>query len=113
MALTSKRYNPDGTLWSPLVNNEVQNLFGDVIHVNGQPWPFLKVEPRRYRLRFLNAAVSRTWELYFETAAGKRANMVVVGSDSGLLLEPVGTTQLDFAIAERWEVGKCITFLSV
>ena len=104
MALTSKRYNPDGSLWDPIVNKEVQNLFGDVIHVNGQPWPYLKVEPRKYRLRFLNAAVSRTWELYFETAAGKRANMVVIGSDSGLLLEPVDTTQLDLAIAERWEV---------
>ena len=49
LGLTSKRYNPDGTLWSPEANHETTNLFGDVIHVNGQPWPYLKVEPRKVR----------------------------------------------------------------
>jgi bilirubin oxidase len=104
IALTSKRYNADGSLWSPEKNGEVQNLFGDIIQANGQPWPYLRVEPRKYRLRFLNAAASRTWQLYFQTAAGARANMKVVGSDAGLLLNPVDTTQLDTSIAERWEV---------
>ena len=106
IALTAKRYNPDGTLWSPEANNEDKNLFGDVIHANGQPWPFFKVEPRKYRLRFLNAAISRSFELYFEPSAktGTRANMKVVGSDAGLLLNPVDTDQLDISMAERWEV---------
>ncbi|KAM0718783.1 hypothetical protein Q7P37_005854 [Cladosporium fusiforme] len=104
LALTAKRYNPDGTLWSPEANNEDKNLFGDVIHVNGQPWPFHKVEPRKYRLRFLNAAISRSFELYFEGKSGTRANMKVVGSDAGLLTKPVDTTQLDISMAERWEV---------
>jgi bilirubin oxidase len=104
ISLTSKRYNADGSLWSPEKNGEVQNLFGDIIQANGQPWPYLRVEPRKYRLRFLNAAASRTWELYFQTAAGARATMKVVGSDAGLLLNPVDTTQLDTSIAERWEV---------
>jgi bilirubin oxidase len=106
MALTSKRYNKDGTLWSPEKNGEDKNLFGDVVHVNGQPWPYLKVEPRKYRLRFLNAAISRSWELYFEPSAkvGTKLNMKVVGSDAGLLTKPVDTTQLDISMAERWEV---------
>lgn len=106
IALSSKRYNPDGTLWSPEANNEDKNLFGDVVHANGQPWPYFKVEPRKYRLRFLNAAISRSFELYFEPSAktGTRANMKVVGSDAGLLLNPVDTTQLDISMAERWEV---------
>lgn len=104
MALTAKRYNNDGTLWSPEKNKEDKNLFGDVVHVNGQPWPFLKVEPRKYRFRFLNAAISRSWELYFESAAKTKVNMKVVGSDAGLLTKPVDTTQLDISMAERWEV---------
>lgn len=107
LALTSKRYNKDGTLWSPEANGEDKNLFGDVIHVNGQPWPFHKVEPRKYRLRFLNAAISRSFELYFEpngAKSGTRANMKVVGSDAGLLTKPIDTTQLDISMAERWEV---------
>lgn len=77
IALTSKRYNNDGTLWSPEKNGEDKNLFGDVVHVNGQPWPYFKVEPRKYRLRFLNAAISRSWELYFESAAKTKVNMKV------------------------------------
>lgn len=106
LGLTSKRYNPDGTLWSPEANGETTNLFGDVIHVNGQPWPYLKVEPRKYRFRFLDAAISRSFQLYFEqaTKVGTRINFKVVGSDAGLLLNPVDTTQLDISMAERWEV---------
>ena len=77
MALTSKRYNNDGTLWSPEKNGEDKNLFGDIVHVNGQPWPYFKVEPRKYRLRFLNAAISRSWELYLESAAKAKVNMKV------------------------------------
>ena len=77
IALTSKRYNNDGTLWSPEKNGEDKNLFGDIVHVNGQPWPYFKVEPRKYRLRFLNAAISRSWELYFESAAKAKVNMKV------------------------------------
>jgi len=77
IALTSKRYNNDGTLWSPEANGEDKNLFGDIVHVNGQPWPYFKVEPRKYRLRFLNAAISRSWELYFESAAKTKVNMKV------------------------------------
>lgn len=77
MALTSKRYNNDGSLWSPEKNGEDKNLFGDIVHVNGQPWPYFKVEPRKYRLRFLNAAISRSWELYFESAAKAKIPMKV------------------------------------
>lgn len=104
--MTSKRYNPDGSLWSPEANGETTNLFGDVIHVNGQPWPYLKVEPRKYRFRLLNAAISRSFQLYIEQAnkVGTRLNFKVVGSDAGLLLNPVDTTQLDISMAERWEI---------
>ena len=34
-------------------------LFGDVILVNGRPWPVMKVERRKYRFRILNASISR------------------------------------------------------
>jgi FtsP/CotA-like multicopper oxidase with cupredoxin domain len=55
LALTSKRYNKNGSLWSPEANEEEQSLHADVFHVNGQPWPYLNVEPRKYRFRFLDA----------------------------------------------------------
>lgn len=76
------------------------------IHVNGQPWPYLAVEPRKYLFRFLDTSVSRSFQLYAEadTKVGTRIPFSVIGSDAGLLASPVSTTQLDISMAERWEV---------
>ncbi|KAK5673938.1 hypothetical protein LTS10_013292 [Elasticomyces elasticus] len=106
LVLASKRYNSDGTLWDPDTNGETTSLYGDVFHVNGQPWPHLKVEPRKYRFRFLDAAISRSFQMYLvaDKASSTRVPFTVVGSDAGLLDSPVSTTQLDISMAERWEV---------
>ena len=101
LALSSKQYNSDGTLFDP--KDETNSLFGDVIHVNGQPWPYHKVEPRKYRLRFLNAAISRAFKLTFETD-GKAVPFHVIGADTGLLTKPVQSSNLEISMAERWEV---------
>ncbi|KAF6808186.1 Bilirubin oxidase 2 [Colletotrichum sojae] len=103
LVLSSKQYNKDGTLFSPA--GETDSLYGDVIHVNGQPWPFFKVEPRKYRLRFLNAAVSRSFILYFKRQSGG-ANLPfqVIASDAGLLTNPITSTTLTTSMAERWEI---------
>ncbi|PNS14417.1 Iron transport multicopper oxidase [Sphaceloma murrayae] len=104
LALSSKRYNADGTLWDPDTNGETQSLWGDVIHVNGQPWPFFNVEPRKYRFRFLDAAVSRSFILRFESETGTRLNFNVVGSDAGLALKPELVSDLSISMGERYEV---------
>ena len=101
LALSSKQYNSDGTLFDP--KDETDSLFGDVIHVNGQPWPYHNVEPRKYRLRFLNAAVSRAFKLTFEVD-GKAVSFPVIAADTGLLTKPVTTSNLEISMAERWEV---------
>jgi len=55
---TSQLYFPtevqfnDHPYWSPMFE-------GDVATVNGAPWPYLKVEPRRYRFRILNGSNHR------------------------------------------------------
>ena len=36
-------------------------LWGDVVLVNGVPWPVMKVQRRVYRFRMLNASVSRSY----------------------------------------------------
>lgn len=106
LALAAKRYNSDGSLWSPEANGETVSVFGDVIQVNGQPWPYLAVEPRKYLFRFLDTSISRSFQLYAEadTKIGTRIPFTVVGADAGLLASPVDTTQLDISMAERWEV---------
>ncbi|KAL1643179.1 hypothetical protein SLS61_009379 [Didymella pomorum] len=106
LALAAKRYNSDGSLWDPEANGETTSVFGDVIHVNGVPWPYHNVEPRKYRLRFLNTGISRSYQLYFESsdAAGKQIPFTVFASDAGLTLNPVQTNDLYISDAERWEV---------
>jgi bilirubin oxidase len=103
LGLSSKQYNSDGTLFDPI--NEIVSLYGDVIHVNGQPWPYLTVEPRKYRFRFLDSAISRTFQLYFESVTtAKKVNFQVIASDAGLIAHPITTDNLYISMAERWEV---------
>ncbi|KAF2268917.1 Cupredoxin [Lojkania enalia] len=104
LILSSKFYNENAQLTG--VVGEDTNLWGDIIHVNGQPWPFLNVQPRKYRFRFLNSAVSRNFGLYFvkTTATNTKLPFKVIASDSGLLTGPVTTPQLIVAVAERYEI---------
>lgn len=102
LALNAKQYNADGTLFNP--KDETTSLWGDVIHVNGQPWPYHPVEPRKYRLRFLDASISRAFKLTFVDDAGKEIPFQVIGADTGLLTKPVTSTNLEISMAERWEV---------
>ena len=56
-------------------------IYGDVILVNGRPWPLMQVEPRKYRFRILNASVSRSYDLALDTGEP----MTVIGTDGGLM----------------------------
>jgi FtsP/CotA-like multicopper oxidase with cupredoxin domain len=104
LVLSSKYYNSDGSLRS--LEGEDDSLWGDVIHVNGQPWPFFNVQPRKYRFRFLNAAISRTFALYFarSTATGTKLPFKVIASDAGLLTGPQQVNQMYISMAERYEI---------
>src|SRR6187402_1739129 len=103
LALSAKQYTSSGNLiW---VGNETDSVYGDVIEVNGQPWPFLSVEPRTYRFRILNTALSRTFILgILDGFSGTNVPFQVVASDSGFMSSPVTTTELVVAMAERWEI---------
>lgn len=104
LGLTSKQYKSNGDLFSPA--NERTSLYGDVIHVNGEPWPYFEVEPRKYRFRILDAAISRAFVLYLEkdTKQGTKIPFQVIASDAGLLSKPITTSTLEIAMAERWEI---------
>ncbi|MPY98713.1 MAG: multicopper oxidase domain-containing protein [Actinophytocola sp.] len=78
----------------------MEGVAGDVILVNGAPWPELEVDAARYRLRILNASNARRYRL----ALNPEGEFVQVGSDAGLLAAPVPHDRLDIAPAERFEV---------
>lgn len=70
--------------WTP-------EFFGDVIVVNGKSWPYLPVEPRRYRFRIVNGSNARFYELHLADPrpGAMEPKMWQIGTDGGLLDSPV------------------------
>ncbi len=75
-------------------------FFGDTIVVNGKAWPYLEVEPRRYRMRVLNGSNARFYNLAFENGM----TFWQIGTDGGLLDKAVPLTQLRLAPGERADI---------
>jgi len=78
----------------------IPEFFGDVIVVNGKTWPFLAVDPRRYRFRFLNGSNAR----FYILSLGPKLPFWVIGTDGGLLDKPVMVKNLFLAPGERADV---------
>ncbi|WP_030257684.1 MULTISPECIES: multicopper oxidase family protein [Streptomyces] len=95
----------DPSLASPGVTDPYANgVLGDVILVNGAPWPRLDVDRVRYRLRLLNASNARPYRLELDPQPPGGDALVQIGSDGGLLAAPVGHDGIDIAPAERFDV---------
>jgi spore coat protein A, manganese oxidase len=75
----------------------VPEVFGELHLVNGKIFPFVAVEPRKYRLRVLNAANGRFYRL--SVPPGVLVHQI--GTDQGLLPAPVAVTHVLLAPAER------------
>ncbi len=82
---------------SPIFNPE---FFGNTIVVNGKTWPFLEVEQRRYRFRFLNGCNSRF--LLLELSNG--LPVWQIGTEGGFLPAPLELDRLLLGPAERADV---------
>ncbi|MFK3983417.1 multicopper oxidase family protein [Micromonospora sp. NPDC050397] len=98
-------YVPDSDV-SPIFNSM---FFGETIVVNGSTWPVLRVEPRRYRFRVLNACNSRFLILRIAgDATARPASTAVpfwqIGADGGFLPEPVRQERIVLGNAERADV---------
>lgn len=76
------------------------SLFGDVILVNGSPWPVMEVERRKYRFRILNGSISRGFDLTLSTGEP----LTAIGHDGGLAPRPVAVDNMLVGMAERYEV---------
>ena len=72
-------------------------LFADAAIVNGKLFPYLEVEPRKYRFRLLNAANARIFRL----ALSNGQEFHQIGTDLGLLPAPAPLKELLIAPGER------------
>lgn len=110
LIIQDKTFNNDGSLFYPtqgaVPEYPVWNpfFFGETPLVNGKAFPFLDAEPRRYRLRLLNASQSRVFSLWFEQTNGGSYPFHVIGSDGGLLAAPFPLQRITLAPAERADI---------
>ena len=82
----------------------MEGVLGDVVLVNGAPWPVHDVDAARYRLRIVNAANARRFALALTVPGARDLPLVQVGSDGGLLAAPVEHRSLVLAPGERCDV---------
>jgi spore coat protein A len=128
LAVQDRSFNHDGSLFYPdsraffdgftgphIPESDVPPIwnpefFGNTMVVNGRTWPFLEVEPRRYRFRFLNGCNSRFLILKIvpDALATRPASAALpfsqIGNEGGFLEEAVVLEQLLIAPAERADV---------
>ena len=96
--LSDAMFGADGQL--SYDDNSHSGMWGDVILVNGRPWPAMKVKRRIYRFRFLNASLSRS----YNPRLSNGDTMYVVGTDGGLVPTTLPVKNWRHGMAERYEI---------
>jgi spore coat protein A len=114
LMIADRSFEADGSLRYPAADPHggtpgvedawVEGVLGDVILVNGAPWPELAVDAARYRFRVLNGSNARRYRLALDPAPAATAAFVQIGSDGGLLDRPVEHATLELAPAERFDL---------
>jgi spore coat protein A len=97
LVIQDRMFDTDGQLYFPNVgiNTEhpywIPEFVGDTIVVNGKVWPFLNVEPRRYRFLLINGSNARTYELFLVNPVTKAMGPPIwqIATDGGYLDAPV------------------------
>jgi spore coat protein A len=110
LLIVDRSFNPDGSLYYPSKPDPdgaglphpslVPPFDADTILVNGKVYPFLDVEPRKYRFRMLNASNGRILTLKMES----NQPFYQIGTDSGLLETTVKINEFILMSAERVDV---------
>ena len=110
MILSDKVLDDKCQLLADITGVHQTNLYGDINLVSGVPFPLMPMEPKFYRFRFLNAAVSRPWLIKVKSGTDLRdvgpSVCKVIATDGGYKHAPTQfpTTGLLIGVAERYEV---------
>jgi FtsP/CotA-like multicopper oxidase with cupredoxin domain len=98
LMISDALFNADGSL--RFDDNGTLGLWGDIIMVNGVPWPTMKVKPRIYRFRVLIASISRS----YRPTLSNGDPVYIVATDDGLapVVQPVASWRQ--GTAERVEI---------
>jgi spore coat protein A, manganese oxidase len=115
LLITDRSFAADGAMHYPSIAPDLMDehgvrgaytagVLGDVILVNGVPWPEAEVSATRHRLRLLNGSNARRYRLCLDPPPPGGEGLVQIGSDMGLLHEPRRHDGIAIAPAERYDV---------
>jgi len=97
IAIQDRMFDTNGQLFFPHDADNptvhpfwLPEFFGNTIVVNGKTWPYLNVEPRRYRFTFLNGSNARFYQIRLVNTAKNSAGPIFwqIGGEQGLLDAP-------------------------
>jgi len=101
LVISDRMFDKDSQLYYPvsdkLESPWIPEFFGDAKLVNGKLFPFLEVEPCKYRFRVLNASNGR----FYRLSLGNKQTFHQIGTDQGLLAAPVPVQKIMIAPGER------------
>lgn len=102
LVLQDRLFFADGSFDYPVESDDGSSngVFGDVILVNGAPWPRMEVANRKYRFRILNGSNARVYEPALSTGDP----YTLVGNEGGLLERPLRLRSLPISGAERADI---------
>jgi FtsP/CotA-like multicopper oxidase with cupredoxin domain len=98
LVFADTRFNSDGTIHYDFLDHN--GRIGDIQTVNGVVQPYLEVERRKYRFRFLNGSNARTYEIRLSS----KQKMAIIGTDSWLLPRAVEAESMEFSSGMRHDV---------
>jgi spore coat protein A len=103
LVLQDRRLKKNGQLaYGPYYDD---SFMGDIMMVNGKAWPYLNVQPRKYRFRLLNGSNSRNYTLRLGGHDMQPAlPFYQIGSDGGFLAAPLALGQITLTPGERADV---------
>ena len=98
LVIQDKNFDDRGQLvypypWAP-------EFFGDTCLVNGKAFPYLEVQPRKYRFTFLNGSQSRFYHLRFN----KPVSITQIGVELGPIASATAVRSILIGPAERADV---------
>jgi spore coat protein A len=113
LMITDRSFAADGSLAYPSVDGSlmtapgvtgsfVAGVLGDVMLVNGTPWPVANVDGAKYRLRVVNACNARRLDLRLDPRP--EGALTQIGTDGGLLAAPLAHEHFELAPAQRLDV---------
>ncbi len=111
MAMQDRMFDTNGQLYLPQQQPNHNHPFwspafeGDVATVNGAAFPYLTVEPRRYRFHLLNGSLNRGYQFVFGGAP-----VYLVGADDNYFDQPIPADSKGVSLSPGERVDVIVDF---